>query len=871
MNLNEPLKPIQENFPAMLLPFKRWCVWKLENRDGKPTKVPYTSQASKGRSNDFSTWLSYQEADDLFKSGVFSGFGIYTGQIGDSGDDLIGCDWDHTATKEMWGVDEPEVVSEALAIGSYCERSPSGTGLRVFALLKDIPDKVRKGGPREVYQDGRFLTITGHRIDGSPLDVGPADPDGFSAFYQALVSSQKSKKKTVSSSPKLKSETNRKQQHTTQAEAEKDNIRIPDPDLDAETVLKLAEKNYKDKFRDARDTNLTGGHVSETDLTFCNYVAPYCSGVHQIAQLLQTCRQREKTLERQDYLIRTATRAWEDRTLYFNKELNRLSYINSFIEKESPPSLKKYDDTAPKSDTHIEILENEPPDVQMEKTLAALHVKNDPPVLFVRAGQMVRIISDERRYPAIDPVTEVSLRTKLYECVDFIRLRPDKDGNLIKKRVRPSIDCLRDIMASRGWVDLLPPLVGLTNTPLIHLDGDIISQEGYDSKTALYYQPEHDLQIPPIPLEPNQKDVAKAVKILWEPFKEFKFVDIADGTHILSGLISIVCRNLIDGNVPMLVIDKPTPGTGASLISQIIGLISEGRDPHTTTQPKTEDEWRKQILSFLGAGRPSIVVDNIEGRLKSPSLAALLTTREYSDRKLGTSDNMTLHHHIVWIGNGNNVSLGGDLPRRVYWSRMDSESVRPWTDDKKYEHPDIRKWTSDHRGEIIAAILTLSRAWIQAKRPKPDNTIPKLGGFEAWRDVVGGILCNAGIPGFLGNIQKMYEISDTEVPQWDRFFEAWFHRFGDGGITTKDLQNEIMCSYEIKIENETLTLRDVLPDQFLDIYDKSGSFSRMMGHALSKRRDRRYPSGYKITQDGEIRRAMRWKVVKTETQSTILT
>ncbi len=505
----------------------------------------------------------------------------------------------------------------------------------------------------------------------------------------------------------------------------------------------------------------------------------------------------------------------------------------------------------------------------MQKTLAGLHVKNDPPVLFVRSGRMVRIISDERRYPSVDDVTEVALRHRLYECCDFLQVRQGKDGELIKKRVRPSIDCLRDVLAGREWVDLLPPLVGVTNTPVIHPDGYIVSVAGYDPKTALYYHPEPDLIIPPIPLEPTRDDINTAVKTLWEPFKEFKFVDIADGTHVIAGLISIVCRNLITGSVPMLVIDKPTPGTGASLISQIIGLISEGRDPATTTMPKTEEEWRKKIISTLSAGRPSLVVDNIEGRLKSPALAALLTTREYSDRKLGTSDNLTMSHHIVWIANGNNVTLAGDLPRRVYWSRMDSESVRPWADEKQYVHPDIRNWTIEHRGEILASILILARAWIQAKRPKPDDGVPKLGGFESWRDVIGGILSHAGIPGFLTNLQKMYEISDVEVPQWDLFFEVWYLLFGSDSITTRDLYNAVTYAMEIQIGDEKTTIRDALPEQFLDVCDKSGSFVRMMGHALSKRRDRRYPSGYKLVQAGEIRHAVKWKVEKVEKQSTL--
>ncbi len=323
--------------------------------------------------------------------------------------------------------------------------------------------------------------------------------------------------------------------------------------------------------------------------------------------------------------------------------------------------------------------------------------------------------------------------------------------------------------------------------------------------------------------------------------------------------------------MPILLIDKPTPGTGASLISQIIGLISEGRDPAINSMPATEEEWKKQIISLLINGRPSVILDNIEGRLKSPALAALLTTQEYSDRLLGTNENVTYTHRMVWIGNGNNITLGGDLPRRSYWSRMDSESVRPWMDDKEYTHPDLRKWTMDNRGYILASILTITRSWIQAGRPKPSENIPKIGGFEQWRDVIGGILEHAGIDGFLGNLQLMYDTTDTETPQWDLFAETWFKTFKDEPQPTSEIFKSITpiktrdgityCNHQ--------ELRDSLPEMLLDALEREGSFTKILGNALTKRKDRRYPSGYMIKKAGEKRRAVQWKVVKIEIQSKL--
>ena len=55
-------------------------------------------------------------------------------------------------------------------LDSYTEISPSGTGLRIFIRAK-LPPKDRKIGNFECYESGRYLTVTGHHVEGTPLSV----------------------------------------------------------------------------------------------------------------------------------------------------------------------------------------------------------------------------------------------------------------------------------------------------------------------------------------------------------------------------------------------------------------------------------------------------------------------------------------------------------------------------------------------------------------------------------------------------------------------------------------------------------------------------------------------------------------------------
>ena len=199
-------------------------------------------------------------------------------------------------------------------------------------------------------------------------------------------------------------------------------------------------------------------------------------------------------------------------------------------------------------------------------------------------------------------------------------------------------------------------------------------------------------------------------------------------------------------------------------------------------------EWSKVITAVLIKGSTIICFDNVDGLLRSPSLASAITAKVYSGRILGFSKTVEIPVNVSWFVNGNNIQLGGDLPRRCYWIRLDAKMSRPW-ERKGFKHKDLGAWVMENRGQLIAAILTMAKAWYVAGCPKPNT--PKLGSFESWCDTVGGILQFAGITDFLGNQEKMYELSDVEGQEWEMFLLAWQERYQDNVVLVKELVEEI--------------------------------------------------------------------------------
>ena len=488
-----------------------------------------------------------------------------------------------------------------------------------------------------------------------------------------------------------------------------------------------------------------------------------------------------------------------------------------------------------------------------ESALDALRLANIPPRIFIRSGEIVRVGADEDGRPIIDRIDEYAVRYEVDRAATWIRkMKYDEIA------IPPPMDVIKDLMRSPSAALKFPALKGVIETPTMKPNGSILDTPGYDLETGLFYSPAPGLEIPPLPDAPTEAHVRQAAALLRETICDFPFVDDASRANTIATMITPVIRTMIEGPVPLALFDKPAAGTGASLLAEVVAEVVQGRDAAMLPAPEDEGEWRKRILSQLMAGRSVVVIDNIETRLQSAALALLLTSRTYEDRALGRNEMITLPHRTAWIATGINLELGGDIPRRCYWIRMDAHSARPWQRSQTYTHPDLKAWVREVRGSIIAAILILARAWVQAGRPVPE-ALPVVGGFETWARTVGGILDLAGIPGFLENLESMYEEADSDGPQWAAFMARWFELWGESPQTVAGIVQFL------RDENGTTNLDDqlmsVVPDDIMEAWSRNGSgFANKLGHALRRRAGKIFPNGYRLVKGGIAHRAVQWSV-----------
>ncbi|MCX6343466.1 MAG: phage/plasmid primase, P4 family [Armatimonadetes bacterium] len=162
------------NIPQELKDLRQWVCYRIEERNGKPTKIPYrTDKAGRGnaKSNDPSTWHTFDDVVAAVDKPVnkFDGIGFVLSES----DPYVFIDLDHVVND---GEIEPWAQEMIKRVDSYTELSQSGSGIHIIA-------RANKPGPRcrthsqpqfEIYDDVRLVVFTGKLWDNSPTNINDA-------------------------------------------------------------------------------------------------------------------------------------------------------------------------------------------------------------------------------------------------------------------------------------------------------------------------------------------------------------------------------------------------------------------------------------------------------------------------------------------------------------------------------------------------------------------------------------------------------------------------------------------------------------------------------------------------------------------------
>lgn len=283
--------------PAELTERDQWVVWRIEECDGKRTKVPYDAQTGRhASSTDPSTWAAFSQALVAYETDTrWDGVGF----VVSADDPYTGIDLDDHRNPET-GELSTRAAALVAELDSYAEQSPSGTGIRVFVHGTKPGTRCKRAfgaGAIEIYDTARFFTVTGQQLDGAPITIEPRQ-EALNALYEAAFGKSEPEPSATSS-------------------ASQRSLSVSDDDiLDR---ARRAENGAKFVALWNGDVSGHNNDDSAADLALCSMLAFWCGPDPQRIEHLFSQSQlggRAKWQNRADYRERTIQAALRGRTEY---------------------------------------------------------------------------------------------------------------------------------------------------------------------------------------------------------------------------------------------------------------------------------------------------------------------------------------------------------------------------------------------------------------------------------------------------------------------------------------------------------------------------------------------------------------------------
>ena len=300
----------------------------------------------------------------------------------------------------------------------------------------------------------------------------------------------------------------------------------------------------------------------------------------------------------------------------------------------------------------------------------------------------------------------------------------ERDGALVRVEADPPPWLSKRLVAKRGERGLAE-IRGIITAPTLRRDGSLLDKPGFDAATGLLLKPG---TWPSAPERPSCAEIKTAWQTLWLPFSEFPYVSDDDRAVAVTAILTAIIRRTLP-MAPAFSFDAPTPSSGKTLLASCICELCGGE---TAVLGETdEEEIRKALTAVLLDGAPAVLFDNVVGSFKSSTMQAFLTSERFSARILGITKLAKLVTNVFVAISGNNFLPVGDLWRRIMTCRIDPRTEAAHLRSFKL---DALRHVRTHRQDMIAAGLTLLRAFIAAGAPR--TTKDKLGSYEVFDDLV---------------------------------------------------------------------------------------------------------------------------------------
>jgi hypothetical protein len=815
----------------------RWVAWRVEDRGGKPNKIPYdpNNVGSRASTTRPQTWGTSRNAEgcakELRDEGAMTGIGIV---LGDLGDDFYLCGADLDSSLDENRLLAAWAAKVITVLQTYSEVSPSERGLKVFFYVRREHvrpfleligvDKDKWGckrgipglsgadhGPAvEIYCSARYFTVTGRlwSIDHQRIAlVGWNELTALAALIPPPLHAGGERGAGGNS-------------------GELDNSR--------------SGKAWRAAFE------LHAGTFEEMCAGLRSHHEPH---IREWANEVDD-RQLQRLWDRGAGKIAAREEALAESLADLDARLPSAAADDAGLDPSATPARPIVQVPAGRLPTIVDAAE-------------AILIEADTN-LYEFGDQVVR----PARAPikSADNETTIGLRlvpVRLHHMIErFTRCIEFRKFNK-KERQWVPVDCPEAVAKTyleRVGLWRLPKLTALTSCPLLLRDGRIVERPGFDAQSGILFDPQ-GMPFSPVPSRPGRDDALLALEDIKALFREFPFVDGRARSVLLSALLTSVSRLAYDF-APLHGFDAPVAGSGKSKLVNCCSILINGHECPVISQGDDETEFEKRLGAELLEGSRMISIDNCELPLGGPLLCQAATQPFVKVRVLGFSKSVLIVNSAMLFATGNNLKLYGDALRRGLIGRLDAGEERP--ELRIFEQEDPERVLKRERGRYAVNLLTMLRAYIIAGRPIRQQP---LGGFEGWSNLVRNSLLWLGEEDPVETIESA-RTEDPQRQQLEAVVTQWCAVLGDRSVTTRTVIEEA-CGFRLDPTPSNPNHINYFHQEFRNaLLDVAGDRGRVSSERLGKwigANKHKVVDKHRLAPDTPSRGNARWKLELRQT------
>ncbi len=344
---------------------------------------------------------------------------------------------------------------------------------------------------------------------------------------------------------------------------------------------------------------------------------------------------------------------------------------------------------------------------------------------FIRGGTVVKLGADPDGLPHLEDVKAATLASDFETVADLYKMT-DKETKLATCPEQTA----KLIAASTAFRNAMRPIYVLTRCPVVIERGKRLMQvSGYDRESGILAAGE--------PAE--TMDVAEARRLLFKLLDGFRFATPSDRARALAAMITpaLVFGGLLKGRAPVDLGEADASQTGKGYRNKLTAALYAQSVKTVTQQRAGVGSMEESFNMALIRGANFIALDNVRGKIDSPSFESFLTEDTYLARAPYREPIEIDPRRVVVMLTSNKADVTTDLANRSTCVRLlkqpDGYAFKP------YPEGDILEHVQANQSHYLGAVFAIIDAWYYAGKP---HTTESRHDFRRWAQTLDWICQN---------------------------------------------------------------------------------------------------------------------------------